>query len=33
MLALGAAVISIVVKEWMFWYTRAAGQKIKNQVH
>lgn len=26
--ALGAAVISIVIKEIMFWYTRAAAQKI-----
>ena len=31
MLALGAAVISIVVKEWMFWYTRAAARKIDSQ--
>ena len=30
MLALGAAVISIVVKEWMFWYTRAAARKLKS---
>ena len=29
-LALGAAVISIVVKEWMFWYTRAAARKLKS---
>ena len=27
-LALAAAVISIVVKEWMYWYTRAAARKI-----
>ena len=27
MLALIAAVISIAVKEWMFWYTRAAAKK------
>jgi len=27
-LALTAAVVSIVVKEWMYWYTRAAGKKI-----
>lgn len=26
--ALMAAVVSIVVKEWMYWYTRAAAQKI-----
>ena len=30
MLDLGAAVISIVVKEWMFWYTRAAARKLKS---
>ena len=29
-LALGAAVISIVVKEWMFWYTRSAAKKINS---
>ena len=28
MLALIAAVVSIVVKEWMFWYTRGAAKKI-----
>lgn len=27
-LALAAAVVSIVVKEWMYWYTRAAAKKI-----
>lgn len=27
-LALAAAVISIAVKEWMFWYTRAAAKQI-----
>ncbi len=27
MLALAAAVISIVTKEWMYWYTRAAAKK------
>ena len=27
-LALTAAIISIVVKEWMYWYTRAAGKRI-----
>ena len=27
-LALVAAVVSIVVKEWMYWYTRAAAKKI-----
>ena len=30
MLALVAAVVSIVVKEWMFWYTRGAAKKIKS---
>lgn len=25
-----AAVISVVVKEWMFWYTRAAAKKVKS---
>ena len=30
MLALIAAVVSIVVKEWMFWYTRAAAKKINS---
>lgn len=29
-LALVAAVISIVVKEWMYWYTRAAAKKINS---
>lgn len=29
MLALIAAVVSIVVKEWMFWYTRGAAKKIQ----
>lgn len=29
-LALVAAVISIVVKEWMYWYTRAAAKRIKS---
>lgn len=29
-LALTAAVISLVVKEWMFWYTRAAAKKINS---
>ena len=28
MLALVAAAVSIVVKEWMYWYTRAAAKKI-----
>ena len=27
-LALAAAVVSIVVKEWMYWYTRSAAKKI-----
>lgn len=29
-LALVAAVISIVVKEWMYWYTRAAAKRVKS---
>lgn len=29
-LALIAAIISIVVKEWMYWYTRAAAKKINS---
>lgn len=31
-LALAAAVVSIVVKEWMFWYTRAAAKAEKSDV-
>ena len=30
MLALIAAVVSIAVKEWMFWYTRSAARKINS---
>ncbi|MCF0130627.1 MAG: cation transporter [Pseudobutyrivibrio sp.] len=30
MLALIAAVVSISVKEWMYWYTRAAAKKINS---
>ena len=30
MLALAAAVISVVVKEWMYWYTRGAAKKINS---
>lgn len=30
MMALIAAIISIVVKEWMYWYTRAAAKKINS---
>ncbi len=30
MLALIAAILSIVVKEWMYWYTRAAAKKINS---
>lgn len=30
MLALIAAILSIVVKEWMYWYTRAAAKKISS---
>ncbi len=29
-IALYAAVLSIIVKEWMFWYTRSAALKIKS---
>ncbi|MDD2973231.1 MAG: cation diffusion facilitator family transporter [Lachnospiraceae bacterium] len=29
-IALVAATVSIVVKEWMYWYTRAAGKKINS---
>jgi cation diffusion facilitator family transporter len=29
-LALAAAVISIAVKEWMYWYTRSAAKKINS---
>lgn len=29
-IALIAAVVSIVVKEWMYWYTRAAAKKINS---
>lgn len=29
-LALAAAICSIIVKEWMFWYTRAAAGKINS---
>lgn len=29
-IALIAAVVSLVVKEWMFWYTRAAAKKINS---
>lgn len=29
-LALVAAIVSIVVKEWMYWYTRAAAKKINS---
>lgn len=29
-LALIAAIVSIVVKEWMYWYTRAAAKKINS---
>lgn len=30
LLALGAAIMSIVVKEWMYWYTRGAAKKINS---
>lgn len=29
-LALIAAIVSLIVKEWMFWYTRAAAKKINS---
>ncbi|MDO5541229.1 MAG: cation diffusion facilitator family transporter [Eubacteriales bacterium] len=29
-LALVAAILSIVIKEWMFWYTKAAAEKINS---
>lgn len=29
-MALAAAVISIITKEWMYWYTRAAAKKINS---
>lgn len=29
-LALIAAIVSVVVKEWMFWYTRAAAKKVNS---
>lgn len=30
MLALFAALLSIIVKEWMYWYTRAAANKVNS---
>ena len=30
LMALMAAVISVVVKEWMYWYTRAAAKKLNS---
>lgn len=30
LMALVAAVVSVVVKEWMYWYTRAAAKKINS---
>ncbi len=30
MIALVAAIVSIAVKEWMYWYTRAAAKKINS---
>lgn len=30
LLALAAAVLSVLVKEWMYWYTRSAARKIKS---
>ena len=29
-LALAAAVISIIVKEWMYWYTRRGAERINS---
>lgn len=29
-LALAAAVVSIIIKEWMYWFTRAAAKKINS---
>lgn len=29
-LALTAAIVSIIIKEWMYWYTRAAAKKINS---
>ena len=29
-IALIAAIVSILVKEWMYWYTRAAAKKINS---
>ena len=29
-LALAAALLSIIIKEWMFWYTKAAAKKINS---
>lgn len=29
-LALIAAIVSLIIKEWMFWYTRAAAKKINS---
>lgn len=29
-LALAAAVLSIIIKEWMYWYTRSAAKKINS---
>jgi len=31
MIALYAALVSIISKEWLFWYTKAAGRKVKSQ--
>jgi len=30
LLALAAAILSIIIKEWMFWYTKAAAGKINS---
>ena len=31
MIALYAAIASIISKEWLFWYTKVAGRKVKSQ--
>src|SRR5690606_9834222 len=30
LVALAAAIVSIVVKEWMYWYTRAEGKRLQS---
>lgn len=31
MIALYAAIVSVISKEWLFWYTKAAGRKVTSQ--